>query len=115
MSSKFAGNIRDGLLVNANAGGENVHRGELLGFVLGLNEATAEPIDDFVSGLHDGKAIKAEIEAFITAVSNPRSGGSVSTEEGHEDPGGVVARRNVAGTANVELGAAAAEDQKLAK
>lgn len=72
MSHKYAGNIREGLLVNANAGGENVHRGELFGLVLGLNEASTKPIQDFVMALKDGEEIRNEIEAFVdTVISTP--------------------------------------------
>lgn len=72
MSHRYAGNIREGLLVNANAGGENVHRGELFGLVLGLNEASTEPIQDFVMALKDGEEIRNEIEAFVdTVISTP--------------------------------------------
>lgn len=70
MSFQYADKLRDGLLVNANAGGENVHRGELFGLVLGLNNGDVKSISDFVGQLKDGVAIKNEIEAFVGAVTS---------------------------------------------
>lgn len=68
MNNKFAGRIREGVLANANAGGENVHRGELFGLALGAHEGTTEAIADFVSELKDQAQLKAEIDAFVTCV-----------------------------------------------
>ncbi len=54
------------LLANANAGGDNVHRG----MVLGLLAGAAKPIPDALrTGLTDHTEIEAEIEAFLDYVS----------------------------------------------
>jgi ADP-ribosyl-[dinitrogen reductase] hydrolase len=58
------------LLNNANAGGENVHRGSCLGAVLGARagmEGLAET-PQLVSGLHDQEALAKEIDDFVAAV-----------------------------------------------
>jgi ADP-ribosyl-[dinitrogen reductase] hydrolase len=58
------------LLNNANAGGENVHRGSCLGAVLGARagmEGLAET-PELVEGLHDREVLAQEIDDFVTAV-----------------------------------------------
>lgn len=51
------------LLANANAGGDNVHRGAVLGFMLG---AAADDVPEHLkTGLLEHDAIAAEIEAFV--------------------------------------------------
>lgn len=73
MSYLFSDKVRDGILANANAGGENVHRGELLGLLLGLQEGNVHSVADLVSQLKDGRAIIAEVDAFVAAISRSRS------------------------------------------
>ncbi len=51
-----------GLLANANAGGDNVHRGMLLGAVLGAS-VDAMP-ESLTEGLADHRALGEEITAF---------------------------------------------------
>lgn len=58
------------LLSNANAGGENVHRGSCLGAVLGAR-AGMEGLagtPELVAGLHDREALAQEIDEFVAAV-----------------------------------------------
>jgi ADP-ribosylglycohydrolase len=56
-----------GLLANANAGGENVHRGALIGSVLGARDPDGAR-GELVDGLHNAKEIEAEVDAFVLAV-----------------------------------------------
>jgi len=59
------------LLANANAGGDNVHRGAILGFVLG---AASDAVPAHLkAGLREHDAIAAEIEAFVALVDRPAS------------------------------------------
>lgn len=59
------------LLANANAGGDNVHRGAVLGLLVGA--ATAEFPESLRSGLAEQRAIGEEIDAFaeIATTANP--------------------------------------------
>jgi ADP-ribosylglycohydrolase len=58
-----APDARAALLANANAGGDNVHRGMVLGLIAG---AACDGIpDDLRDGLADGAALAVEIEAFV--------------------------------------------------
>eukprot|EP00750_Incisomonas_marina_P027537 INCI6201.4.p3 GENE.INCI6201.4~~INCI6201.4.p3 ORF type:complete len:136 (-),score=17.37 INCI6201.4:1380-1787(-) len=86
MNNKFAGRMREGVLANANAGGENVHRGELFGLALGAHEGTIDSIADLVSGLKDHAQLKAEIDAFVTCVCNqpPTAAGPAESDESHD-------------------------------
>ena len=54
--------IEAALLANANAGGDNVHRGMLLGLILGAAHDTLP--DHLISGLASQNKIKNEIEGF---------------------------------------------------
>ncbi|TVQ98874.1 MAG: ADP-ribosylglycohydrolase family protein [Spirochaetaceae bacterium] len=55
----------DSLLANANAGGDNVHRGMVLGLLVGA----AAPIPDTLkTGLTEYEGIAREIEAFVTTL-----------------------------------------------
>jgi ADP-ribosyl-[dinitrogen reductase] hydrolase len=56
------------LLNNANAGGENVHRGSCLGAVLGARAGMEGLAPELVSGLHDREALAQEIDDFVAAV-----------------------------------------------
>jgi len=56
------------LLVNANCGGENVHRGAVLGALLGASVGKAGIPERLISGLHNTNEIEAEIESYVAAV-----------------------------------------------
>ena len=57
-----------GLLVNANVGGENVHRGSVLGAILGARAGMENMPAELFDGLHGKDAIASEIDAFVDAV-----------------------------------------------
>lgn len=70
MVAKYAsssGGVWEGLLANANVGGENVHRGSILGAVLGASSNSETPPVD-TEGLHDYVALQQEIDAFVNVV-----------------------------------------------
>ena len=57
-----------GLLANANVGGENVHRGAVLGAILGARAGVENMPKELIEGLHDSDAIGKEIDDFVNAV-----------------------------------------------
>mmetsp|Transcript_11958 Transcript_11958/g.17980 ORF Transcript_11958/g.17980 Transcript_11958/m.17980 type:complete len:381 (-) Transcript_11958:134-1276(-) len=56
-----------GILANANTGGENVHRGSILGAVLGAH-AGIEKMPPKLFNLHHREELEGEINAFVNAV-----------------------------------------------
>jgi len=68
-ASKYADNFEEAVLANANCGGENVHRGCVLGALLGANVGESGIPAHLKSGLHNFSAIQQEIEAFKAAVN----------------------------------------------
>ena len=65
-AAKYA-DLREMLLANANSGGENVHRGLVLGALAGAAAGVAAIPDDLKQGLLHAEAIGAEIDAFVAA------------------------------------------------
>ena len=59
---KYAGDTKAGLLANTNVGGDNVHRGSVLGLILGI--VSGKTLDELFAQLKDA----AEIEREITSV-----------------------------------------------
>lgn len=68
LAHRYAGDIQEGLLENANIGGENVHRGIVLGALMGAAQGKSGIPSKWITGLKDYKEIDAEIEAFIQAL-----------------------------------------------
>jgi ADP-ribosylglycohydrolase len=62
LAYRYAHDMQAGLLANANLGGDNVHRGAVLGALLGL--ASAATLDNFYTNLTDHADIEAEISAL---------------------------------------------------
>jgi len=60
--------VWDALLVNANTGGENVHRGSCLGAVLGATSDEPELNPRLIEGLYDRAQLEREIDDFVDAV-----------------------------------------------
>ena len=63
LASKYVQDPQAGLLANTNLGGDNVHRGAVLGVILGL--ATSRTVDDFFQNLKDRQAVDEEIGFLI--------------------------------------------------
>mmetsp|Transcript_9153 Transcript_9153/g.13514 ORF Transcript_9153/g.13514 Transcript_9153/m.13514 type:complete len:445 (-) Transcript_9153:266-1600(-) len=58
-----------GLIANANVGGENVHRGCILGAILGARAGMESiPKEKLVDGLYDKETLEQEIDDFVEAV-----------------------------------------------
>lgn len=60
---KYCDNPLEALIVNTNLGGDNCHRGAILGVILGL--ATAEGMDDWFMQLTESTAINNELRDFF--------------------------------------------------
>ncbi len=68
LADKYLKNPKQALLSNTNLGGDNVHRGAVLGCLLGL--ANGCTVDEFFNQLVDRKAIDAEIRALFQKADN---------------------------------------------
>lgn len=63
LAHKYAASMKAGLLSNTNLGGDNVHRGSILGVLLGLSLAETEP--DWFDQLKDSEVLENEITNLI--------------------------------------------------
>ncbi len=64
----YADDLKAALLANTNLGGDNVHRGALLGLILGLG--TGRTVDDFFNQLAEPQAIDTEITSLIGQIKS---------------------------------------------
>jgi len=64
LAFKYCTDIRQALLANTNLGGDNVHRGAVLGTLLGL--VNGETANDFFDELVDKAAIEEEILSLVS-------------------------------------------------
>lgn len=71
MAYKYHADLKSGLLANANLGGDNAHRGAVLGVLLGL--ARGETARDFYDGLTNQGKIEDEITELIATVQKVNS------------------------------------------
>jgi len=60
--------VWEGLLANANVGGENVHRGSIMGAIIGARAGLNQIPPQLVNGLHPQPELKKEIDDFVRAV-----------------------------------------------
>lgn len=65
------GDVWRALLANANVGGENVHRGAVLGAAMGARAGLGALPAVLFEGLHHRAEIAQEIDAFVAAVLPP--------------------------------------------
>ncbi len=68
LAYKYAAEPKQALLVNTNLGGDNVHRGAVLGVLLGLINAAT--IDEFFVQLADQELIIAEVNGLLVESGN---------------------------------------------
>lgn len=68
-AGKYTGDFERGLLANANCGGENVHRGIVLGALIGAHHGERAIPEHWKTGLKDHAALREEIDAFKAAVA----------------------------------------------
>jgi ADP-ribosylglycohydrolase len=60
---KYRGQTRAGLIANTNVGGDNVHRGSVLGVILGLLQESDE-VEEF-EALQEAREVAREIDALL--------------------------------------------------
>lgn len=60
---KYGGDVEQALIANTNVGGDNVHRGAVLGAIVGL--ATGRTASDWFTKLSDADVIDEEITALV--------------------------------------------------
>jgi len=60
--------VWQGLLANANVGGENVHRGSIMGAILGARAGLNQIPPQLVNGLYPLSELEKEIDDFVRAV-----------------------------------------------
>lgn len=65
---KYGGDFESCMLANANAGGENVARGQTVGALLGCAHGASRIPEHLKTGLKDCDKITKDIEAFVSAV-----------------------------------------------
>jgi ADP-ribosylglycohydrolase len=65
--------VGEALLASANAGGENVHRGAVLGTILGFSSGMQGVSDGFRKGLTAHSDLEAELANVVAAVRNRRN------------------------------------------
>jgi len=66
--SKYADSLEAGLLANANCGGENVHRGCLIGALLGAYHGESAIPEHLKHGLYESRALAKEIGSFKATI-----------------------------------------------
>lgn len=64
---RYQGSVKDLVLANVNVGGENTHRGHILGALAGAAHGLAGIPPEWIEGLLKREEIKAEVEAFVAA------------------------------------------------
>lgn len=69
MSYKYADNLTQAVLANANRGGENVHSGIVIGALVGAAHGSSQIPKELKLGLHDHTKIESEINAFVASVT----------------------------------------------
>ena len=67
LAYKYVDDPKAALLANTNLGGDNVHRGAVLGAILGV--ATGRTLDALFHQLQDSQAIDREISALIGRIN----------------------------------------------
>ena len=65
-ATKYAESPYEGLLANTNVGGDNCHRGAVLGFIFGLISGEESPL---YNKLIEASSIQKEIQAWLTSIS----------------------------------------------
>lgn len=68
LQSNNDNNVWKALLANANVGGENVHRGSVLGAILGARAGASKLPPKLIKGLYPRKELAKEIDDFVNAV-----------------------------------------------
>ena len=76
---KYADDFESGVIANTNVGGDNCHRGAVVGALLGAASGLAGVPSRFVGGLHDAARLRKQLDALVHAHSRattPESSGA---------------------------------------
>lgn len=73
LAFKYARDTEQGLIVNANLGGDNAHRGAVLGALLGAANGLASFPERWVRGLQDSKHLLEDIDKLVMPPMTSRS------------------------------------------
>lgn len=65
---RYESSVRDLVLANVNVGGENTHRGHILGALAGAAHGLKGIPPEWIDGLVSKREIKKEVEAFVAAI-----------------------------------------------
>ena len=66
---KYAEDFEPGIIANTNVGGDNCHRGAVVGALLGAAAGTGGIPRRFRDGLHDAATLRAQIERLTAPQS----------------------------------------------
>jgi ADP-ribosylglycohydrolase len=62
---KYADDFEAGVIANANVGGDNCHRGAVVGALLGAASGPARMPARFIDGIHDAARLRTRIESLL--------------------------------------------------
>jgi ADP-ribosyl-[dinitrogen reductase] hydrolase len=62
---KYAGDFEAGIIANTSVGGDNCHRGAVVGALLGAAAGMARMPGRFIDGIHDAARLRAQIDSLI--------------------------------------------------
>ncbi len=68
---KYADDFEAGVVANANVGGDNCHRGAVVGALLGVAAGTARMPPRFVEKIHDVARLRAQIDSVVAHSAQP--------------------------------------------
>ncbi|MEX1117743.1 MAG: ADP-ribosylglycohydrolase family protein [Terrimicrobiaceae bacterium] len=69
---KYADDFESGVIANTNVGGDNCHRGAVVGSLLGGASGLARIPSRFQKGIHDAGRLSSQIHQLVKARLNPR-------------------------------------------
>jgi ADP-ribosylglycohydrolase len=64
---KYADDLEAGVIANTNVGGDNCHRGAVVGALLGAASGAAGIPSRFIEGIHDADCLRARIDSLVAA------------------------------------------------
>ncbi len=66
---KYADDFESGIIANTNVGGENCHRGAVIGALLGGAAGREGLPKRLVEGIHDSSLLRARIDALVAVAA----------------------------------------------
>ena len=76
---KYAGDFESGVIANANVGGDNCHRGAVVGALLGAAVGESGIPPRFIGELHGTGPLRAQIESLAATNATPAQSGTAGT------------------------------------